>query len=145
MGALTAENTTVDIQSAATVFISAGSGQASFKNTKGTFHASGMGVIYGTRALPHLIIQEGCDITLRATKQLTNADNLEQTIELSGTPENPTKLTISDAAKKFGKLSVQAHDLNVTLVINEVTYRPTKAATTLLSEVESSENWTRAQ
>ncbi len=140
LGTLTMENSTVDVQSGATVFISAGSGIASFKNTKGTFHSNKSGVIYGTQGLPRLVIQEGCDITLSATTQLTNVD-VEQTIELSGTPENPTKLSIRDKAKKFRNLSVQAHDLNVSLVINGTTYKPIKPTTTLLKDVETSQDW----
>ena len=144
LGKLTMENVTADVQSAATVFIGNVDAQASFKNTKGTFHASNLGVIYGTKGLPRLVIQEGCDITLSATIQLTNSD-IDQKIELSGTAEKPTKLTIIDASKSFHKLSVQAHDLNVTLVINGTTYKPTTATTTLLSDVANSPNWTQVQ
>ena len=133
------ENSTADIQSAATVFI--GLDSSYFKNTKGTFYSNNNGVIYGDRGLPRLVIQEGCDITLKSDKRLVCCVDDEQKIELSGTAEKPTKLTIIDASRTFRKLSVEAHDLNVTLVINGTTYKPTRIGTTLLSEVENSQNW----
>ena len=82
---------------------------------------------------------EGGEFLHSATTAINN------TITLAGTAEKPTKFTVKDTDKHFKDTHIDAKDLNVSVEINGVTYRPTKVGTTLLPEIENSQNWTRVQ
>ena len=82
---------------------------------------------------------EGNEFLLSPTTAKNN------TVTLAGTAEKPTKFTVKDTGKHFNDTHIDAKDLNVSVEINGVTYRPTKVGTTLLSEIENSQNWTRVQ
>ncbi len=64
-------------------------------------------------------------------------------INLSGTPSEPARLEIN--TQNVSNAKIQATNLNDTLVLNGVSYHPTKEATTELSEIDGSDNWGRVQ
>ena len=63
---------------------------------------------------------------------------------LSGSEQAPVTLMFEGVQEKdMEDVSITSTNITDTLILNGVTYHPQKAATTLLSEVDSSGNWTR--
>ena len=101
-------------------------------------------VFYGNvdNAESTLTVGEGSRVVLDA-KSGVNMDGKKVTFILKGTSAAPAYLEI----KKLGgaNIYVTAQNTTDTLVLESKTYHPTNPATTLLSEVENSQNWTQAQ
>ena len=94
---------------------------------------------------PKITLNEGSEITFKKPVAQRAHPHSPQII-LNGTDKNPAKLILEGDDTIFqNQIQIITKNLTDVLVINGVTYKPTQIGTTLLPEIENSQNWTRVQ
>ena len=137
---LTAENSQIYVSTtSSSVFV-----RMRVSLTNSTLEGYGRGVFLRAKDADtgSFTLKEGASAILTARSMFTNIKKEE--IIFEGTAEKPASLTIStpkliDSGGE--QTSVNVKNTNATLTINGTTYKPTQIDTTLLSEVENSQNW----
>ncbi len=89
------------------------------------------------------VIEEGSRVTFNITERMTNEKQYKYNLVLSGTPQKPVFLELEGGSDLWPEtIEITASNLTDTLVYKGVSYHPTASATTTLTDIPSSPNWT---
>ena len=88
------------------------------------------------------LFEEGSRVSFNITERMTNEEQYKYNLVLSGTSQNPVLLQLEGLMIWPETIEITASNLSDTLVYEGVSYHPTTSATTTLTNVPNSPNWT---